>query len=268
MSNPGLEQLTFAAVNDLALAAERGRLGNRPASRLFVPTRLGPLIELQHFALAGRLEPLNRNPWIQLGGYTEFDVAFTGRRPQWLAPSRRLGFFRTNDDPENGDVTPWVAFCFEAQRAAEWAGFRKAISAGLAGAIEEMKNNIHEHSEASHTGIVAFHAEVGSFEFVIADHGVGVLDSLRKSNRYANLDDHAQALNLALSDGVSRFNEKGRGHGFRQIFVGLANLCGELRFRSGDHGLMIDGRSPTLVTAQARPGASMKGFLVSVRCSL
>jgi hypothetical protein len=40
------ERLTFAAVDDLAFAAERGRLQGKPAISVFVPAEIGPLLEL------------------------------------------------------------------------------------------------------------------------------------------------------------------------------------------------------------------------------
>jgi hypothetical protein len=69
--------------------------------------------------------------------------------------------------------------------------------------------------------------------------------------QHAALGDHSKALQSALTDGISRFgSDTGRGHGFRPIFLGLANLRGSLRFRSGDHALVIDGTSPSLMTAK------------------
>ena len=59
---------------------------------------------------------------------------------------------------------------------------------------------------------------------------------------------------VPIYNGVSRFGaQSGRGTGFRPIFVGLANLAGMLRFRSGDHALVIDGQKigdMSAVTAQ------------------
>jgi len=96
---------------------------------------------------------------------------------------------------------------------------------------------------------------------------MGVLESLRTSLDYAALTDHGEALRLALTEGVSRFGPEGkRGNGFRPIFVGLANLSGSLRFRSGDHALVIDGQKIGAVAAKTAQKARFQGFLASVTC--
>src|SRR5205807_7484653 len=110
---------------------------------------------------------------------------------------------------------------------------------------------IHEHSAAPSSGIVAFHAKPGMFEFVVADRGIGILNSLRGCPAFVNLDDHGLAIQTAMTDGTSRFGEdSGRGHGFRPMFLGLANLRGSLRFRLGDHALIILGTRPSFSFAQ------------------
>ena len=77
----------------------------------------------------------------------------------------------------------------------------------------------------------------------------------------------AKALEAALTDGVSRYGpNRNRGHGFRPIFTGLVNLHGELRFRSGDHAITMDGTSPALATSRISQKAPIDGFFASVRC--
>jgi hypothetical protein len=60
----------------------------------------------------------------------------------------------------------------------------------------------------------------------------------------------------------------GRGTGFSQLFKSLASLNASLRFRSGDHALSIDGKSPTLVTAKVAKKPRAVGFLTCVLCRL
>jgi hypothetical protein len=112
-----------------------------------------------------------------------------------------------------------------------------------------------------------FRAGLRRFEFIVADQGIGVLDSLRSSVEYAALNDSGEALSLTPTDGVSRFGSGStRGLGFRPLFIGLANLKGALRFRSGDHALLIDGRNPSLITARLAEKPTIKGFLASIVC--
>ena len=136
----------------------------------------------------------------------------------------------------------------------------------MAAAILELAGNIEEHSGAVETGVIAFRATTGAFEFVVADQGIGVLRSLRGSPEFLTLDDHGRALELALTDGVSRFGDPRRGHGFRPIFQGLTDLNGYLRFRSGDHAIIMDGTNQSLATAQLAQKPYLTGFLASVMC--
>ena len=48
--------------------------------------------------------------------------------------------------------------------------------------------------------------------------------------------------------------------------IGIANLNGSLRFRSGDHALVIDGHNPSLVPARLWQKPKIGGFLASVKC--
>ncbi|PPE73075.1 hypothetical protein C3942_14720 [Solimonas fluminis] len=137
----------------------------------------------------------------------------------------------------------------------------------LVGAIGELEDNIHLHSQAVDTGYVGYRAGNNEFEFVVADAGVGILNSLKSCPDYADLKDAGDALQFALQDGVSRYGRSAqRGCGFRPIFVGLANLMGMLRFRSGDHVLVIDGQSPDLAMARVQQRANLPGFVTSITC--
>ncbi|WP_211099747.1 hypothetical protein [Azospirillum agricola] len=188
-------------------------------------------------------------------------------KERWHCPESRLsGFLRTRALLPN-DESEWTAFCLMAQQAAIAAGFHRRVAAQLAAALGELHSNVYEHSNASDTGIVAFRSSPAQFEFVVSDLGIGVLNSLRSGTDYLSLNDHGEALRLTLTDGVSRFGANSdRGRGFRPLFIGLANLNGTLRFRSGDHALVIDGRTPSLMTARPVQRAAISGFLTSVLC--
>ena len=120
---------------------------------------------------------------------------------------------------------------------------------------------MREHSERPHTGILAFQARHEGFEFVAADNGVGVLATLRDAQEFRNLNDHGRALHLALQEGVSRHGrDADHGNGF-QVFVGLRSLRADLRFRSGDHALTINGSRPDLDHAELVQKVPFLGFL-------
>lgn len=260
---------TFAALDGLAFAAAKQRLDALPPATTYAANTLGPFLEFAQLCASGLLPRADQAPWLTLGGVKGFNGALRSRRKQWICPdTKAAGFFRTGAQWSEDD-TPWVGFALAAQKAAAAAGFDRRIATQFAAALGEMVSNVHEHSGAPTSGIGAFMAQGDAFEFAVADSGVGVLESLRSCADYAGLADDGKALRLALTDGVSRFGAKsGRGGGFRPIFVGLANLSGMLRFRSGDHALVIDGQKIGDMSAVTAQKVRLPGFLASVSCLL
>jgi hypothetical protein len=262
-----LPPLTFATLDGLAFAATRNRLGALPAETVYAGGALGPFLEFSQLAAGGLLPRPGAASWFLPGAMQAFETALCSGRKQWICPNGAAsGFFRMGAQWSEDD-TPWMGFQLAAQKAAGAMGFHRRTAAQFAAALGEMFSNVHEHSGASSSGIAAFFGSGDAFEFAVADAGIGVRASLRSCSEFADLTDDGKALRLALADGVSRHGtQSGRGKGFRPIFVGLANLSGVLRFRSGDHALVIDGQkigSMSAVTAQKVP---MPGFLASVSC--
>lgn len=259
-------RLLFRDVDELAFAAARGKLDGVNPQAFHAPDQIGPLMELLHLSAVGKHPHLRS--WLTGSSMTPL-VAALGQqaRASWVSPRHPgLGYIRVI---YGGDASGRLAdFLMKAKRAGrEVSGLSAAVSGQLVAAMRELENNIHEHSGAPRTGVLAYKAEPGDFEFVVADHGMGMLRSLRQSDSYADLSDEGKALEAGLTDGVSRYGANiRRGYGFRPIFIGLANLYGELRFRSGDHALMMDGTNPGLATARISQKVPMEGFLVSVRC--
>ena len=260
--------LDFKALDGLAFAASRGRLNGRPLPVL-TAREIGPVFELAQLSDDGLLPAPHAAAFLSPDGLGPMVRALESSVTSWISPeSRMTGFLRTALSAPQ-EETNWTGFGLAAQKAATAAGFPRKIAAQFTAALGELHSNVYEHSEASDTGIVAFHAQSGRFELVASDRGIGVLESLRRGLDYANLTDHGEALQLTLTDGVSRFGANSdRGHGFRPLFVGLANLNGALRFRSGDHALLIDGRSPSLMTARPAQKPALRGFFVSVSCQM
>ncbi len=254
--------LTFTAVDGLAFAAMKARLG-RSSSKIFIVTSLGPLVELLRLWSDGLLPRLNSNPRFDFSSVSEFYNAYQRRDRLWICPStQRLGLLRTCEDD---DQTATFRFCSAAQKAATAAGFPKSVARQLAAALGEMLDNIYLHSKMSVTGLAAFDAHAQRFEFVVADGGIGILRSLRECDEYSGLSDHGDALDVALRDGCSRYGTgTNHGHGFSPLFVGLSNLNGSLRFRSGDHALTIDGRDPKNIPWRKSAKPPISGFLASV----
>lgn len=263
-------ELTFDVVDDLAEALSRGNLASLSRRQSFVPTRLGPVMELALLSSAGRIGPLLSSAWLDQLGQVDLRRNLAGPDNRWFDNARDTGFQRTTYNPMDEASDPVrTGFLVAASLAAQRAGFSLEVAQTLAAAVREMETNIHEHSELSETGILAFHADAGIFEFVAADCGVGVLATLHESPDYPDLQDHGIALREVLKPGVSRYGRAAhRGNGFRELFVGLASLNADLRFRSGDHALTISGPHPELKTARLAQKPFFQGFAASVRCVL
>ena len=165
------------------------------------------------------------------------------------------------------DGTSKIDFNIRAIRAAKFAGFQKNDASQLVAAVVELYNNSIEHSRAVESAYVAFSGYENCFEFVVADSGIGILRSLKSSRRYAKINDSGSALELALTEGISRHcSEPGRGLGFRPIIVGLANISQKLRFRSGDHAREMERLVDGSIPAVTRQKSELAGFFCSVRC--
>ncbi|HEY1745635.1 MAG TPA: hypothetical protein VGG11_02570 [Xanthobacteraceae bacterium] len=254
---------SFSALDSIAFAASRGRLNQLPPKTKYDAGPLGPFIELGQLCTTGLLPQPDEASWLNLGAATPLYAALCARQPYWTG--KGAGFFRIGES-WSGDDTAWIGFGVAAQRAAAASGFHRKIAAQFAAALSELVSNVCEHSRQSGSGIAAFRAVGGEFEFVVADRGIGVLKSLRENPAYKALGDHGEALQLALTDGVSRSGKPDRGKGFRPIFIGLANLSGALRFRTGDHAYVIDGRKIDAMFAKTAQKVPIDGFFISVAC--
>jgi hypothetical protein len=256
-------------VDGLGFAASAKDLDADLAPASYVPTTLGPLLELLQLQTGKRLpEHPKGKSWLANNGAVPLVSALERGEAMWTSePDRRIGFIRAQRPTATSD-TSLISFLMNASTAArEISGLPGTVPRQLAAAMNELENNIHEHSEATETGILAFRAAPGTFEFVASDRGIGVLESLKHCPDFFNLPDSGKALEAALTDGTSRFGVNSRrGHGFRPIFIGLSNLNGALRFRSGDHALIMDGNTPTLATAQLQQKPFIDGFFASIRC--
>ncbi len=254
--------LTFTALDGLAFAAMRARLGQGP-TRPLAATSLGPLLELLSLSRDGSLPRVDCMPWIDLSPLCKFHDAYRQKDQLWIcSATKRLALLRTTERHDNDAI---LRFCSAAQKAATSAGFGKLISRQIAAAVHEMLDNIYLHSKKSETGLAAFHAGSRKFEFVVLDGGIGILRSLKESAEFAGLTDHGDALQVALTDGCSRYGaNSNHGHGFSPLFVGFSNLNGSLRFRSGDHALLIDGKDPRNIPWRKSAKPPMCGFSASV----
>jgi hypothetical protein len=251
--------LTFAAVDDMAFAPSAA-----PRTPVQLqPVHLGPLIE---FAILKAQGKLGANADGTVAQVTPLWSMLATQQANIVVESPgRAGCLQLGSQPIA--ETELTRLSILTKRSACAAGFDDRAASQLSAAIGELLSNIIEHSEASHTGLVAFQARDGCFEFVAADQGVGALATLRRNPRFAALASDREALPLVLEHGCSRYEEPGRGAGFDDMFRGLANHNGNLRFRSGDAAVLIDGASPLSIKPKVKTKPHLQGFIASIACT-
>lgn len=253
-------------LDDIAFSVRKGNR-NTLENLQFETVELSPVIEYMKIIERYQAPDLNGFLFGKTGSDSELlEVLQRKGRTWYSAYGPKIGFYRVSlNDKESS--TEFMRFCVAGQKAAQDSGFDVSVSRKLVAAMSELHSNVIEHAYFYDGAIVAWRADALGFEFCVSDFGVGVLASLRQGNAYKDLEDEGQALQLAVKEGVSRRGVGvGSGYGFCPIFVGLANLRGNLRFRSGDHGLVIEGGCPGVVTARLKQKVPISGFHASVRC--
>ena len=251
-------ELTFAVVDDMALGAPVGDGAASLAAR-----ELGPLVELLLLREQDRISETQENTILRQSGF--WSVLTLGTRDKIVELTNAAGYLRLGTSPPAEALTH---LSIVTKRAAVAAGYDQRTSGMLSAAVGEIAGNIIEHSGATETGIVAYQGRQGVFEFVVADQGMGALNSLRCNARFEAFQDDREALPKVLEHGVSRFDAPGRGAGFDMMFQGLANHNGRLRFRSGEALVTIDGRDPRNIPAKVKRRPHLQGFFASASCAV
>lgn len=230
--------------------------------------RIGPIVEYIYQTSLDKLKLLNNNQSSinnSLGNILNTNN-FEKHSINTSFTSKDVEFHRCYKTDDEYNDARWTAFSKRMEDAAKNSGLKERFAKALVGTFEEMTANLLEHSEKPETGLVGYRWDDSEFEYVVADSGIGVLNSLRKNTKYGYLGDDGAALQMALKYGVSGCeNESGRGTGFKTLLHNLANRRSYLRFRSGDHYHTIDGIESQTVT-ETRESTKFEGFLVSVVC--
>jgi hypothetical protein len=222
-----------------------------------------PFVEWHWLKAAGHGLPLLRAAHRLAGAQR----ALRQSRAVWSdAMNPKAGFIRVRRDQTDVQNLDWISFLFGFSRAARGSGLSKATANQLTGVVKEMEDNIHWHSARRRSGLVAYLSHESMFEFVVVDSGRGVLASLRDAAEFSYLKDHGTALEIAIGTGNSRFGiGTGRGWGFNDLVVGVANANSLIRLRSGDHLLELDGLSGSEICTRLLPRAHGNGFLIAIQ---
>jgi hypothetical protein len=263
-SNSVEYELDFQTLDDLALT---------PAERavelqiICVVRELGPAIEYEFLASqpGTALSPLTTISASQLATTTSRIVRSPFMPLTDLAVHARD--FEVVRIPSDQQAPGWQAFLRRAANAGAVAGFESVMAKGFIGALKELISNVFDHSENASSAVAGYRYGPAHIELVVADAGIGTLQSLRTNPVYSHIRDHGEALAVAMSSGATRF-EQGTGHGtgFDSVFRNIAAVSGAVRFRSGDHSAEIAGRSISATDAHIRQRAPFQGFLAVINC--
>lgn len=261
---------SFEAADDLLWQAAAGRLPKLGSITLARSGRIGPLVELAMATAA--LPDCYREVVVEPPVFHQVEQALRDGSITGAGARDRAGVFplaRVSPGGADAERFAWEQWAKHAENAALAAGLTKGLVSGLMGALGELQDNVFEHSGRPESGVVAYAASDGAFEFVVADAGRGVLASLRENPEFSLLADSGAALRVAASDGASRHaRSTGHGYGIGQLFRALAHDAAELRFRSGDYALRLWGDAPSLTgQVELAQKAWLDGFTITVRCA-
>lgn len=256
--------LTFALLDSLTASSTTER---ESAIKGAPARRIGPLVEYAYLdyrnAITRLSSPNHSEPIdclqtaLSKSGISQFQITTS------LNPNE-FEFIRGFQAEAEADDLRWMTFCKRLESAAANAGLGDQFAKALTGTVEEMASNVVEHSEQPETSIAGYRWSQTEFEYVVADSGIGVLESLRKNPYYSYLANAGGALETAVKEGESRHgHDIGRGFGFRDFFRNIANRNSFLRFRSGNYSLVIDGtQSPPIWNTQTC--LNLDGLLISI----
>lgn len=256
-------ELDFDLVDDLGFACANGVIGSHQIPNANAQT-LGPLLELKQISPQLHGAPIGTS-WLNVAGFAQI-LGRTAPIATWYADDFHQGVIAVST--LSADPLAWTRLIHAARSGAALAGFTSDHSAKIMAAVGEIYGNVVDHSRMIETAYVAYHVGFGRFEFVIADKGVGVLESLRSNPEFGHLEDSGTALDLALETGVSRYPDSDHGFGFQPLFVGLANISRIIRFRSGDHGRTIVRKRDGTIDARTAQLPFCAGLFCSVLCDL
>ena len=131
----------------------------------------------------------------------------------------------------------------------------------LVAVMIELFQNIPHHSNATGTvvdphGIAAMQDYEDSIYLAIADKGIGLSASLGLKDGYQGLSD-AEALDAVFHQGVSRFDDPGRGGELRRIADLVRSWDGVFALRTGQALYYFDSRGGDVYDVPAFPGVQL-----------
>jgi len=146
-------------------------------------------------------------------------------------------------------------------RLAERYPLTESSRRALVAVMIELFQNIPHHSNATGTvnephGIAAMQDYEDSIFLAVADKGIGLSASLGLRDGYGDLSD-AGALDVVFHQGVSRFDDPGRGGELRRIADLVRSWNGVFALRTGRALYYFDSRGGDVYDVPAFPGVQL-----------
>lgn len=207
--------------------------------------------------------------WPILRDVIHFVAADRDPEPEALFASPALELFalRNRDSYLTED---WTFYRQRLVRSMVGSGFAKKLAYALSRALAEMADNVVQHSGPDDLhpapGVVGYHVGPSAMTFCVVDQGRGTLASLRTNPRWQQLADSRTAICEAVLNSATRRIGVAKGLGFTEVQKAIADVNGNLRFRSGDGVLLLDGRGMRR-KARAMSAPWLSGMQVTVACS-
>lgn len=256
--------LSFKLLDDLALGVERECV-NASALSDIRANRLGPIVEAMSLASKWHQKELAQLNWLYKGAFESMFLDVCSVQTRTQQTGTLTGWIAAD---QFADDTFWTGFVMRVSAAINLGGFDERTKKAIMATFGEFRSNVFEHADVRGAALAAFHVNGSGFELTVMDQGRGVLSSIRENQNYKTLViDAGHALKLAVTDGVSRYGNPQRGHGFTHLFKGLANRFNHIRLRSGDHALEVFRENQSAPRERISPKAYISGLLVYAHIS-
>lgn len=193
-------ELSYRVIDQFAEAVLLGRLPDDGIPE-HQPILLGPLLEFRQLSRQQSAIRSADRSWIANSDCGLLLSKLEDQNHMWSSiTGRKTGFMRVDHAAKNLD--DWTGFAQQAKRAAVSSGLTSDLAAQIVAALDELLDNVIQHSKLSSSGVAAFAEGDGWFEIIVADEGIGVLESLKSNEKYGDLADHSEALTYFIRDGV------------------------------------------------------------------
>jgi anti-sigma regulatory factor (Ser/Thr protein kinase) len=144
-------------------------------------------------------------------------------------------------------------------------GYSQREAFNVATAVSEVAQSALQHAGGvcAYGAMQVYRSGARPFlEFAIADHGVGLLQSLRRNREHGDLADDASAIRRALEPGASGLDDATHGTGLYHLGEIALTYEGTIQIRTGSAAAYYRG---DLKRGWMRTGAHMPGVQITLK---